>query len=62
MSIQYTDSLGPVFDTGTTTQEAQRANVQVETHLAAEIDTGSKLVVTAVAASHSPQRAATSPR
>lgn len=60
--ITSQDSYGPYTDTGSGTVVAQRANVQVESHTAAEVDTGSKLAPTAVAASHVPQRAATSPR
>jgi hypothetical protein len=60
--ITYTDSLGVVLDTAVAVQPTQRANVEVETHNAGEIDTGSKLTIAQTIASHVPHRAAGSPR
>lgn len=62
MAITYSDSLGTVLDTGTGTQPTVRANVEVEAHSANEVDTGSKLTLTQLTASHVPHRPTGSPR
>lgn len=62
MSITYTDSLGPVIDTGVAVQPTPRPNVEIEFHQATEVDTGSKLTPAQIVASHVPHRAASSPR
>jgi hypothetical protein len=60
--ISGTDAYGSWLDTGCSTQPAARPNTEVETHNASEIDTGSKLTIAQVIASHVPHRAALSPR
>jgi len=60
--ITYQDSVGVVLDTGSAVQPTARVNVEVETHNAGEIDTGSKLTIAQLVASHVPHRAANSPR
>jgi hypothetical protein len=60
--ITGTDAYGSWLDTGCNTQPTQRANVELEVHNANEIDTGSKLTIAQVEASHVPHRAANSPR
>jgi hypothetical protein len=57
MAISYTDALGNIVDTGCGTQPTARANTEVETHTALEIDTGSKLTpVSTLVSSHTPKR------
>ena len=62
MAITGIDAYGPFTDTGTNTQATIRANVEVEQHVATEIDTGSKNTILVTVASHVPHRPATSPR
>jgi len=62
MTITYTDSLGLVTDTDEGTQATVRANTEVEVHNAGEIDTGSKLTITQLVASHVPHRPAATTR
>ncbi len=56
------DSMGPWTDTGINTAATPRANVQVESHLPSEIDTGSKNSPVLTQVIHVPQRPGPSPR
>lgn len=62
MAITGTDIYGPYIDTGVGSAPTQRANVEVEVHLASEIDSGSKLAPTTLPTTHIPHRAVNSPR
>lgn len=62
MAISGTDAYGPYIDTGVSTAPTVRPNVEVETHAVNEVDTGSKLSVTQIVASHSGHRPPNSPR
>jgi hypothetical protein len=60
--ITYTDALGVCIDTGVAVQPTARVNTEIETHSPSEIDTGSKLTIAQLGASHVPHRSASSPR
>ena len=63
MAITYNDAFGPVLDTGSGTQPTVRANVEVEVHASAEIDSGSTPApATTLPASHGPHREKNNPR
>jgi hypothetical protein len=62
MTLSYTDSYGPVVDTGSGVQPTARTNTEIEFHLPTETDTGSKNTVVQTVASHIPHRPAASPR
>ena len=62
MAITGTDSIGTYVDTGVAVAPTPRANVEIETHLSTETDSGSKNTVAQTTASHIPHRAAASPR
>ena len=62
MAITGVDAYGPYVDTGVSTAVTPRANVEVEVHLATEIDTASSIKPTAIASTHVPHRGQNSPR
>ena len=62
MAISYTDSYGSVVDTGVGVQPTARANTEIETHTALEIDTGSKNSIAVSQSNHKPHRDPNSPR
>lgn len=62
MPVSGTDPYGTFLDTGINTAVTVRASVEVEVHLPAEVDSGSKILPPVLPTTHSPHRELKSPR